>query len=114
MWRTGDQYQRTPMPGFDPALPAPLVLPKVDGQPAMIICTVGTFLPEPKDYRILIELKMPVGYTDGRTIVYLGIDNGQLEFLFPAEGAPAALDQAKAQALLDRMQTAIQDQNKPR
>jgi hypothetical protein len=110
----GEQFQSTPMPGFDPALPAPLVLPKVEGQPAMVICTAETFLPEPKDYRILSELKMPVGYTDGRTVVYLAIDNGQLEVLFPAEGAPPALDQAKFQALLDRMQAAMRGQNKPR
>ena len=110
--KMGDQLQRTPMPGFDPAKPGPLALPKVGGQMGMILCSGGTVLPEPKDYRVPAELKMPIGYTDGQKEFYLAADNGQLEFLFDTEGPPP-IDQAKAQALLDQMQKAMA-QSKPR
>jgi hypothetical protein len=113
MWKMGSEYQRTPMPGFDPAMPGPLILPEVDGQPSMVICAGASLLPEPKDYRVLNELRLPVGYTDGKAMVFLVIDRGQLKFAFPTEGA-ASLDQLKAQAMLDQMQTAMQDEISPR
>ncbi len=107
--RTGGQYARVPLPGFDPSSPAPLSIEKPEGGAAVVLCRRGTIFPEPTDYRVPAELHLPLAITDERRVLYLEIVDGKLQASL-RKGHATPDEEAEVKARVDEMQAAMQAQ----
>ena len=107
--KTGDRYARVPLPGFDPASPAPLSVAKPEGGSALILCRRATVLPELSDYRVPAELHLPLALTDERRVLYLEIVDGRLQASL-RRGQASPEQEAELKARVDQMQAALQGQ----
>ncbi len=108
--KTGSQYARIPLPGFDPGSPAPLSIAKPDGGSALILCRRATVLPELSDYRVPAELHLPLALTDERRVLYLEIVDGRLKASL-RRGQASPEQEAELKARVDEMQTAMTGQS---
>lgn len=101
--RTGDQYARVPLPGFDPSSPGPLQVRKPEGSTALVLCRRGTVFPEPTDYRVPAELHLPLAITDERRVLQLDIVGGKLQASL-RRGQLAPEQEAELKARVEAMQ----------
>ena len=95
------------LPNFDPSvLSVPLVSPNPTENASAVICHRSTIVPLPDDYRVLVEMHLPLALQAGQTTIWLMMVSGQLEVQFK-EGQATPDEMQILQARLDQMQTAI-------
>ena len=106
--RVGSQFTRTPLPGFDPATAAaPLSVPHAQGATALVLCHRGTIFPEPMDYRVPAEARVPLAITDDRRVLQLDLVDGRLGATF-RRGSATPDEEAEVKARVEAMQAAMQ------
>jgi len=106
--KLGDQFVRSPLLSFDPSDTAKsLSLPQVDGTPSAVICNRSSIIPQPTDYRVLTELKLPLFIKVDQRAITLVIVNGQLQTMIAA-GTLLPGEAEALQARLNEMQLTIQ------
>ena len=94
----------TPLPGFDPAkTSAPLPQPQAD--PMMVLCDRPTIVPQVTDYRVLIEMQLPLVIRVGPKLLVVGAKDGQFQFSMQ-RGAATPAETAALDARRDEMQKA--------
>lgn len=103
-----DGYVFVRMRSFDPSNKA---VPLYPADPAekieAVMCERKTLVPEPTDYRVISEMRLPLAIRSGTVTVWLGAENGRLSVQIPA-GAVSAADQQAIKARVDELQTAMQ------
>ena len=107
MTRVGDQYLASPLAGFNPAATSvPLPIPQANANAAMVMCNRATIVPEVTDYRVLLEMHLPLAIKAGDKTLFLGINKGQLQMGVP-EGQSSPDDIQGLRARIDEMQLAM-------
>ena len=103
-----DGYVFVRMRNFDPSNKA---VPLYPANPAdsidAVICERKSLVPEPTDYRVISEMRMPLAIRSGGVTVWLGAENGRLSVQVPA-GAVNAADQQAIKARVDELQKAME------
>jgi hypothetical protein len=94
----------TPLPGFDPAKTStPLPQPQAD--PMMVMCDRTTVVPQVTDYRVLLEMQLPLVIRVGDRLLVVGAKDGQFQFSME-RGAATPAETAALDARRDEMQKA--------
>lgn len=102
-----DTFAFVELPNFDPSvLSVPLVSPNPAHNASAVICHRSTIVPLPDDYRVLVEMHLPLALQAGHSTLWLMLVSGQLEVQFK-EGQATPDEMRALQARLDQMQTAI-------
>lgn len=70
---------QTPLPGFDPAK-ASTPLPQPSADPMMVLCDRATIVPQVTDYRVLLEMQLPLVLRVGPKLLVVGAKDGQFQF----------------------------------
>jgi hypothetical protein len=97
--KDGDSFAWQELPGLDPANRSlPLSPPSADAHAQAVVCTRDSVVPEPTDYRVLLDMKLPLSlHVSGREPLWLELRNGQLIVRAPN------LSPEEAQATQDRV-----------
>ena len=107
MSRVGDQYLATPLTAFNPAnTSVPLPVPQASANVTMVLCNRTTIVPEITDYRVLLEMHLPLAIKAGDKSLFLGINKGQLQMGVP-EGQSSPEEIQSLRARVDEMQLAM-------
>ena len=107
MSKVGDQYMASPLLAFNPAMTSmPLPIPQANANVAMVMCNRATIVPEITDYRVLLEMHLPLAIKAGDKTLFLGINKGQLQMGVP-EGQSSPDDIQGLRARIDEMQLAM-------
>jgi hypothetical protein len=107
MVKVGEQYLANPLTGFNPANTAtPLPVPEAATNATLVMCTRATIVPEVTDYRVPVEMHLPLAIKAGDKSLFLGINKGKLQVGLP-EGQSSPDEVKGLSARIDEMQLAM-------
>jgi len=107
MSKIGDQYLTTPLAGFNPAITSvPLPTPPANAASTIVMCNRATIVPEITDYRVPLEMHLPLAIKAGDKSLFLGINKGKLQLGVP-DGQSSAEEMQSLRARVDEMDLAM-------
>jgi hypothetical protein len=107
MVKVGEQYLANPLTGFNPANTAtPLPVPEASANATLVMCSRATIVPEVTDYRVPVEMHLPLAIKAGDKSLFLGINKGKLQVGVP-EGQSGPDEVKGLSARIDEMQLAM-------